>query len=46
MANCTDCAIYTYCPDVEDKEIDVFAEGKERNSENFEAEESKDDSSN
>jgi hypothetical protein len=36
MANCTDCAKYTYCPDVEDKEIDVFAEGKEMNCDNFE----------
>ena len=44
MANCTDCEKFTFCPLVENGDVDVYAEAKEKNCENFEAEESKDDS--
>lgn len=38
MANCTDCEKYTFCPLVENGDVDVYAEAKEKNCENFERE--------
>ena len=35
MANCTDCEKYTFCPLVENGDVDIYAEAKEKNCEQF-----------
>lgn len=35
MANCTDCAKFNFCPLVEDKEVDVYEDNKEKECESF-----------